>query len=100
VQRAVILCQGEQVEAGHLPPDLAPSITATATGALPFAADASLKEVERIWIDQFLARSGGNKSEAARRLGIAPVRSIGPAAPGGGTAPRTDSDAGGLAWQD
>jgi DNA-binding NtrC family response regulator len=70
VQRAVILCQGEQVEAGHLPPDLAPSITATATGALPFAADASLQEVERIWIDQVLARCGGNKSEAARRLGI------------------------------
>jgi two-component system response regulator HydG len=70
VQRAVILCQGEQVEAGHLPPDLSPGINTTSAGAMPFPQDATLQQVERIWIDRVLASCGGNKSEAARRLGI------------------------------
>jgi DNA-binding NtrC family response regulator len=70
VQRAVILCQGEQVEAGHLPADLSPGINATSAGAMPFPQDATLQQVERIWIDRVLASCSGNKSEAARRLGI------------------------------
>lgn len=63
VQRAVLLCEGREVDA----PDL--SITAVRSGE----GDTSftlLEGVERNAIIQMLKETGGNKLEAAKRLGI------------------------------
>ncbi|MBK8638270.1 MAG: sigma-54-dependent Fis family transcriptional regulator [Chromatiaceae bacterium] len=70
VQRAVILAPGETVTLAHLPLELRPAPALLASLPAPIPLDATLAEVERIWIAQTLARCGGNKSEAARRLGI------------------------------
>jgi DNA-binding NtrC family response regulator len=69
IQRAVILCRGDRIEAGHLPIQPAAASAEPDCGA-PFPPDASLEEVERLWIARTLACCQGNKSEAARRLGI------------------------------
>lgn len=70
VQRAVILAPGETVTLAHLPLELRPGAVAPPTLQSLIPPEATLAEVERIWIEQTLARCGGNKSEAARRLGI------------------------------
>lgn len=70
IQRAVILAPDEQIDLAHLPIELRPAPAATPSPTLPFGPDASLAEVERVWIRQMLERCAGNKSEAARRLGI------------------------------
>jgi len=36
----------------------------------PLPEDLTLAALERLWIDRTLQRTGGNKTEAARRLGI------------------------------
>jgi two-component system NtrC family response regulator len=69
VQRAVILCRGDLIEPGHLPLERVVAPFQTSPHA-PFPPDANLQEVERLWIAQTLERCQGNKSEAARRLGI------------------------------
>lgn len=70
VQRAVILAPGEQVDMAHLPLELRPPPGAPMAGEGLFPPDATLAQVERLWIEQTLDRCAGNKSEAARRLGI------------------------------
>ncbi len=70
VQRAVILAPGELVDLAHLPVELRPAPAPATAAGLPFGADATLAEVEQVWIREVLGRCGGNKSEAARRLGI------------------------------
>lgn len=70
IQRAVILAPGEHIDLAHLPIELRPAPASAASLALPFGPDATLAEVERVWILQTLERCAGNKSEAARRLGI------------------------------
>ncbi len=71
IQRAVVLADGPQVLPDHLPCELAGNPAAGAPG-LPLAADASLAELELYWIRHMIARCDGNKTEAARRLGIDP----------------------------
>jgi DNA-binding NtrC family response regulator len=64
VQRAVLMCEGTVVDDGDL------SVTAT-DPASPGGSNVSLLEgVERNTILQMLRQTGGNKLEAARRLGI------------------------------
>lgn len=70
VQRAVILAPGELVDLAHLPVELRPAPASAPPAGLSFGADATLAEVERVWIREVMSRCGGNKSEAARRLGI------------------------------
>jgi len=70
VQRAVILAPGEQVDLAYLPLELRPDPGPASPAASPFPPDATLAQVERIWIEQTLERCDGNKTEAARRLGI------------------------------
>jgi DNA-binding NtrC family response regulator len=71
VQRAVILAPGEEVGAEHIPLDPPPVPAPPGDGAGPvLPPDATLAEVEAIWIRAVLTRCGGNKAEAARRLGI------------------------------
>jgi len=68
VQRAVLLCEGADVSAADL------SITNAQTGAAPGGElDPNytlLEGVERNVIIQTLKETGGNKVEAAKRLGI------------------------------
>jgi transcriptional regulator with PAS, ATPase and Fis domain len=65
LERAAILCEGGLVTAEHL------SLAPDARGSAPPAADISdLKTLERNAIADMLRRVGGNKSEAARRLGL------------------------------
>ena len=70
VQRAVILAPDEKVDLAHLPLELRPDPGPATSAASPFPADATLAQVERIWIEQMLERCRGNKTQAARRLGI------------------------------
>ena len=66
VQRAVLLCEGDQVDAADL------SITsARTTSEAGFDTNFTLLEgVERNAIVQMLKETGGNKLETAKRLGI------------------------------
>jgi len=67
VQRAVLLCEGNAVDASDL------SITAVKTGPGIESQDTNftlLEGVERNAIIQMLKETGGNKLEAAKRLGI------------------------------
>lgn len=68
IHRAAVLCNGTTIERQHLPDELASFKPDNFTGQ--FSPDASLSEVESIWISHMLSRCEDNKSEAARRLGI------------------------------
>jgi transcriptional regulator with GAF, ATPase, and Fis domain len=79
IERAVILCEGGLIASEHLPMGIASQPRAESlpvTGAPPPAASPSkpvattLGEAEREMIQQALARSGHNKSKAARLLGL------------------------------
>ena len=62
LERAVILCDGELITAEHLPLQVS-SVVAPRRPA-------RLSDIERRAIEQVLSESDGNKSKAARRLGI------------------------------
>lgn len=68
VERAVVLCRGDAIEVAHLPRAMR---DAEATpDALSFRVGTPLKEVERAMIEATLAVCDGDKSMAARLLGI------------------------------
>jgi DNA-binding NtrC family response regulator len=64
VQRAVLLCETDQVEVSDL------SITSTANESQNDTSFTLLESVERNQIIQMLKETGGNKLETAKRLGI------------------------------
>ena len=66
VERAVVLLAGEYVSEGDLPP----ALFATQQDNSPSLAPLTLEELERKAIVAALEAAGGNKSEAARQLGI------------------------------
>lgn len=68
MHRAVVLADGPIIERQHLPEELAGNNYAM--DSVIWGPDASLTEVESLWISHMLLRCEGNKSEAARRLGI------------------------------
>jgi len=69
VERAVVLLAGEYVEERDLPPALAPGqAERAASDGIP--AGITLEAMERRTIMAALETANGNKSEAARRLGI------------------------------
>jgi DNA-binding NtrC family response regulator len=73
IERAVILCLGEQVTPRELPPQMLPDDfkmidkepNANTPGGL------TLKDVEREAIKAILEQTNGNRSQSAKRLGIA-----------------------------
>jgi two-component system response regulator HydG len=73
MERAVILLQGEYVSERELPIALQ-NLARTPGSGIPApvepTADATLADRERQIICRILQETGGNKSEAARRLGI------------------------------
>jgi DNA-binding NtrC family response regulator len=70
VQRAVVLSTAVSVGVEHLPSDLRPVRVRDLAQIPTLPLNATLYEVERIWIGHTLQRCSGNKAEAARRLGI------------------------------
>jgi len=72
VERGVILCQGEYVSELDFPISVGEGLPPTreTPEIEDMPAELSLAEVERTTILKTLESSGGNKSEAARRLGI------------------------------
>jgi transcriptional regulator with GAF, ATPase, and Fis domain len=64
---AVVACTGPSIEPEHLPAQMQ---TARPALAEPSAALASLEELKKQRLVKALQESGGNQSEAARRLGI------------------------------
>ena len=67
IERAVILSEGPRLEVLDLPLDLQLGAPDTAPAG---ATTLSLAHVERLHIQKILLHSGGNKTEAARLLGI------------------------------
>jgi two-component system response regulator HydG len=76
VERAVVLARSDYLDVGDFPgtgppPAGDPGAGASPGGpAPPTVGDVSLEEVEKTTILQTMTATGGNKSEAARRLGI------------------------------
>jgi two-component system response regulator HydG len=62
-----VACQGGSIERGHLPPHLA-GPPAAPPGSAPSAE--SLDDLKKQRLLKALHETGGNQSEAARRLGI------------------------------
>lgn len=69
VERAVVLLVGEYVSERELPPTIASVALDAAPGPASFNG-LTLEEIERLAVRTALSESKGNKSEAARRLGI------------------------------
>jgi DNA-binding NtrC family response regulator len=70
VERLMVFSEGEVIEAADLPPAVRTPAPRPAAAAPNGDAPASLKDVERVHIAMVLAHTGGNKSRAARVLGI------------------------------
>lgn len=69
MERAVILAKGEWIEVSHLPPYMRePAPAQQESIVIPF--DAKVAEVEKALILKVLKRTGNNKAEAARQLGL------------------------------
>ncbi len=69
VERAVVLLMGEYISERELPPGLLEGEETGLTSGVNFV-DMTLEEIERIIVTRAVETVGGNKSEAARRLGI------------------------------
>ena len=67
VERAVVLCDGAQVELRHLPPTVVPQDT---TDGLPVVPGSTIADLERYAILKTLEACGGSTSKAAMILGI------------------------------
>jgi two-component system response regulator HydG len=68
IESAAVLATGEEISLGDLPADL--SVSSPAMLRSSAGEGMSLAELERAYIDEVLRRTRGNKSEAARILGI------------------------------
>ncbi|MCG7872593.1 MAG: sigma-54 dependent transcriptional regulator [Candidatus Thiodiazotropha lotti] len=70
MHRAVVLADDSLIEKQHLPPECLEGTNPASAPSHNWDADASLQQVEARWIQHMIERCNGNKSEAARRLGI------------------------------
>ncbi|MFV0435961.1 MAG: sigma-54-dependent transcriptional regulator [Desulfopila sp.] len=70
VERAVILCQGEQITPQVLPPQFFPD-TPTPADLATHRDGATLRDLEKEAIRAALHKTGNNKTQTARMLGIA-----------------------------
>jgi DNA-binding NtrC family response regulator len=67
IQRACLLCRGDVILPEHLPPKIAALAGATAS---PTTSEGRLSQVERATILATLSECRGNRTHAARKLGI------------------------------
>ena len=74
IERAMLLEAEDELLPGHLPPEIvhgeAPAVAAGEARNLDDLYPMSLESMEKILIEKTLAESAGNKSKAARVLGI------------------------------
>jgi DNA-binding NtrC family response regulator len=74
VQRAAVLCGGEVIDVPNLPETLRPAAAPAASAPSLDDGSLTLREavasLERRFIQRALERAAGNRSEAARQLGI------------------------------
>ena len=85
LERAVLLCDHAEMDAADLALDAAS--TRRQEGGLPFPA--TIAEITRAAAEEMLRLCDGNKSEAARRLGISRPRLLRVLDPASGTEPET-----------
>ncbi len=71
IERAVILCLGEQITPKELPPQMVPDDFETVVTPVTSQGGVSLKDMEREAIRTTLGQTDGNKSQTAKILGIA-----------------------------
>ena len=67
IEHCFVLCDGEIIEAKHLPLSIRPASKTVNTGSNQ---PATIKQMEIVLITQALRRNKGNKTAAARELGI------------------------------
>ena len=70
VERALILCQGEEIQPRHLPRELQNGPSHLLPCLPAGSEDMTLEQVEKVLIQRALAKTGGNRTQAARLLGI------------------------------
>jgi DNA-binding NtrC family response regulator len=71
MERSVILCQGEQITVSELPPQLIPRELQPSSAKTNPSSGLTLRDMERQMIQATLEETSGNKSQAAKQLGIA-----------------------------
>lgn len=72
IERAVILCLGEQITPHELPPQFFPeNVRNVTTQSISSSNDFTLRDMEREVIRATLEKTGNNKSLTAKKLGIA-----------------------------
>jgi DNA-binding NtrC family response regulator len=69
IERAVVLCEGTQIERKHLPPSVVP---AAERGGPPPIPGSTIADLERYAILTTLEACGGSTSKAATVLGVSP----------------------------
>ncbi len=69
IERAVVLCEGPQIEVRHLPLSLAPANQKDAPPPIP---GSTIQDLERYAILRTLEACGGSTSKAASILGVSP----------------------------
>lgn len=67
IEHCFVLCEGEIIEARHLPASIRPS---SKTDETKVSGPATIKQMEILLITQALRRNKGNKTAAAKELGI------------------------------
>lgn len=72
ILRALVIASSERIELRDLPPEILHPTRRVEARTAPWRGDASLAEVEHHWIRHTLEQCGGNRTQAARRLGIDP----------------------------
>lgn len=75
IQRAVVLCRGREIDAGHLPEDIAGVPTLEANLDQPVGPSlrplsVAMKEFEKAYLERALEEAEGKKARAAEILGI------------------------------
>lgn len=70
IQRGLVLATGDRISLKELPAELRP--VAVNPNNIPWPMGATLEEMENFWIHHVLKRCGGNRTQAARQLGIDP----------------------------
>lgn len=70
IERGVVIAAGERLTAADLPPRLSGERHGAGSSRLNLEGDAPLAEIEKEAVAATMARHGGNKSRAARTLGI------------------------------
>jgi DNA-binding NtrC family response regulator len=69
IERAVVLCEGPQIDLRHLPPSLVPSDQRDGPPPIP---GSTIQDLERYAILKTLEACGGSTSKAASILGVSP----------------------------